>query len=239
MQTLQESDRRALAHLLRGWMASHAPDWTGANDSDPGITLLALFAFVTESLATERGALPERGRADAARLASAALLLAGGEGQAQDGPLERNRYFPGRLLGAEDFQVEQDYVRRRLRRHNRALHGAGIVHGLEVSVPPGAGSPGGQVVVQPGFAIAPDGEEIEVRSEIVAGLPECGDQLYVTLSPAERLTRPVAVSGEDEVHFARIEETFSLQVGASAGENGILLARLIRTAAGWQLAKGC
>ena len=27
-----------------------APDWTDANDSDPGITLLQLFAFLGESL---------------------------------------------------------------------------------------------------------------------------------------------------------------------------------------------
>ena len=33
-----------------------------------------------------------------------------------------------------EFTAEQDYVRERLRRHNRALHGVGVVRGLELAV---------------------------------------------------------------------------------------------------------
>jgi hypothetical protein len=239
MQSLQESDKHALARLLRHWMASHAPDWTDANDSDPGVTLLQLFAFVVESLLADGAPLSEHARLSAARLARCALLLAGDDGRAQSGPLVRNRYFSGRLLTAEDFQLEQDYLRGRLRRHNRVLHGAGIVHGLQVSVRSGSGSTGVQVVVQPGFAIAPDGEEVEVRSEISADIPEDGTRLCVTLSSAERFTHPVPVSDEEQAQFTRIEGTYSLRVGATPDVNGVVLARLLLTTTGWEIAKSC
>jgi len=235
MHNLQEGNYRELARILREWVAPHAPDWTDANAADPGITLLELLAFVTESLVANGAAIPERGRLGAARLARSALVLAGEKGHAQGDTLARNRYFSGRLLSAEDFQLEQDYVRRRLRRHNHELHGEGIVRGLQVSVRPIEGGPREQVVVQPGFAIAPDGEEIEVRCEASASLPETASHLSVTLSHAERMTCPVPAPDDEQVQFTRVEETFALHVEATCGRNGVVLARLIRTAAGWEV----
>ena len=43
------TDWRALAHALNRTMSAHAPEWTDRNDSDPGITLLELMAFLAES----------------------------------------------------------------------------------------------------------------------------------------------------------------------------------------------
>jgi hypothetical protein len=237
MLSLEQSDYRDLARVLREWTAVHAPDWTDVTDADPGITLLQLFAFFAESLEARGDAIPERGRLSAARLARSALALAGMNAPAPDCALVRNRYFSGRLLGAEDFQLEQDYLRERLRRHNRALHGTGIVCGLQVSVQPDCRS-GEQVLVQPGVAIDQDGEEIEVPCAASAGLPEAGSQLSVMLTHAERLTHPVAASDDEQVQFTRIEETFALQVAATAGQNGIVLARLIRTTGGWKIDEG-
>ena len=233
MQGLEEHGYRELARVLREWAASHAPDWTDRNDADPGITILELMAFVAEGLAF-RHPIPERGHHSATRLATAALALAGKKPSADDCGLVRNHYFAGRLLGADEFQLEQDYVRGRLRRHNRMLHGVGIVHGLQVSVSPdGAG--GEQVVVQPGLAIDPIGEEIEVRCETSARLPPTGDQLIVTLCYAERLTHPMPASAEQQVQFTRVEETFALQVAETAGEHAVALARLIRSADSWKV----
>jgi hypothetical protein len=237
MLSLEQSGHRDLARVLREWAAVHAPDWTDANDADPGITLLELFAFLTESLEARSDAMSERARLSAARLARSALALAGNNGLAQGSALARNRYFSGRLLGAEDFQLEQNYVRERLRRHNRALHGTGVVCGLQVSVQPD-GQSGEQVVVQPGVAIDPYGEEIEVPCAASASLPEAGSQLSVMLTQAERLTHPVAASDDEPVQFTRIEETFALQVAATVGQNGIVLARLIRTTDGWKVDEG-
>ena len=45
----------------------------------------------------------------------------------------RNRFFAGRLLTAEDFNLEQKYFREKHKRHNRTLHGFGVVTGLDVS----------------------------------------------------------------------------------------------------------
>jgi hypothetical protein len=61
--------------------------------------------------------------------------------------LKRNRFFSGKLLTAEDFALEQEYVRERLKRHNRYLHGFGVVFGLEVSRNRKA------IVISPGLAI--------------------------------------------------------------------------------------
>ena len=40
----------------------HNPDWTNYNDADPGITLLQLFAFMTDSLAYRANLIPDRNR---------------------------------------------------------------------------------------------------------------------------------------------------------------------------------
>jgi len=43
------NDWRALAQALNDTMSAHAPEWTDRTDSDPGITLLELMAFLAES----------------------------------------------------------------------------------------------------------------------------------------------------------------------------------------------
>ena len=234
MQSLEEKDYRELARVLREKMASRALDWTDANDSDPGVTLLELLASIAESLVVRSDAMPERGRLGAARLARAALTLAAGREQAKGCALARNWYFSGRLLTAEDLQRDQDYVRGRLRRHNRELHGNGIVRGLQVSVHPKAAG-AEEVLVQPGFAITPNGEEIEVCSETLVSLPQAESQLFLILSQAERFTHPVPVPDEEQVQFTRVEETFALHLEATAGQKGIALARLVRGAGGWKV----
>ena len=50
-----------------------------------------------------------------------------------DTMLERVRYFPRQLLPADDLSAEPDYLRERARRHNRYLHGWGVVCGCSVT----------------------------------------------------------------------------------------------------------
>jgi hypothetical protein len=52
-------------------------------------------------------------------------------------PLRRLRYFHGQMLGARDFQREQEYYRERLRLRMRCLLGYGVVCGLFVEPVPG------------------------------------------------------------------------------------------------------
>lgn len=40
----------------------HTPEWTNFNDSDPGVTLVQLFAFMTENLLYRSNQIPERNR---------------------------------------------------------------------------------------------------------------------------------------------------------------------------------
>ena len=44
-----------------------------------------------------------------------------------DTALERVKYFQGQMLSVSDLEAEQEYFLARLRRHNRHLHGWGVV----------------------------------------------------------------------------------------------------------------
>src|SRR3712207_3883488 len=58
-------DTRAYQELLDEALARipvHNPEWTNFNDSDPGVTLVQLFAFMTESLLYRANGIPERNR---------------------------------------------------------------------------------------------------------------------------------------------------------------------------------
>jgi len=236
MPKLDDAAYGDIAATLRARVDAHAPEWTDNNESDPGILLLELFAFVTESLLYRQNALPERGRSSAARLAKFAQALADDETRAACGAFERMRYFFGQVLGADEFRTEQDYFRHRLRRLNRELVGTGVVRGLGVSVQADDSGTGQHVVVKPGFAIDPRGEEIEVCGSASASLPQTGSVLYVTLHHAERLTRPQpALNGTE---FGRIEDGFAVRLEAAPGDEAVALARLVGTHGRWRVDEG-
>jgi hypothetical protein len=56
-RTYQDLVDEALARI-----PIHNPDWTNFNQSDPGVTLLELFAFLTENLLYRANQIPERNR---------------------------------------------------------------------------------------------------------------------------------------------------------------------------------
>jgi hypothetical protein len=230
MHQFDEATYREFADTLRRHVAAHTPDWTDHDDSDPGVTLLQLFAFLTDTLRYHADRIPERGRMSAIRLAQSALALAGTE--AASGALVRPRYFAGQRVGADDFRLEQDYFRSRLRRLNRALYGSGIVQGLDVSIQ--AGGSGDQVVIRPGLAIDRSGEEIDVATVATVVLPATsGQSFFVTLSRLERPTCPQPVSGGTE--FSRIEEGFIVHLETAEAGDGLTLARVLRADGGWHI----
>lgn len=132
-------------------------------------------------------------------------------GVSSDPPI-RNNYFAGKVLTAEDLQAEQDYHIGQRRSHNRLLHGAGVVQGLDVSVGPGG------VRVEPGMAIDCLGREIVVPKPSEVDLPDSGKAVMVAIAYAERLAEPVPVPGPggDDIAHTRILETFELSVGPEA-----------------------
>ena len=109
-----------------------------------------------------------------------------------DDSVKRVHYFTGQLLTAADFETEQHYFLERQRRHNRCLHGWGVVHGLKVTISK-KGGPSGTVYVSPGCALDCIGDELIVAEALSLTLPGHGSQLYVSLLLVDRETDFVPV----------------------------------------------
>jgi hypothetical protein len=116
--------------------------------------------------------------------------------------LERVRYFPRQLIGADDLTQEQCYHRQKLRNHNRFLHGWGVVCGCDVMP---ANDPTAPWVVRvcPGYILTPQGDEIwiptDARFDLETCLTESEDPS--TLSPpCPPIARPALES--KTVHLA-------------------------------------
>ncbi len=231
MRALTDRQLLRVREVLLDEVHAFAPDWTDQNDSDPGVTLLGLFAFLTEGLIFRQKAMPERGVSEAKRLAEAARALTGSASLPGCG-VRRVNYFSGQLLGEDDLRDEQDYFRERLRRLNRFLEGSGVVSGLNVSVAPGAGGHGQAVVVEPGFALNPRGE-----------LPAPSGVLFVQLLFRECPTEPVpalppasdASTAEVPQRFSRVEETFAIVLAETLQPDAVTLARLTAGRGRWRI----
>jgi hypothetical protein len=77
--TLPAIDDRNFDSLVRDaltYAAVHAPEWTHTGPSDPGVTLVELFAFMAESLLYRANLIPERNRLKFLQLLGIALLPA-------------------------------------------------------------------------------------------------------------------------------------------------------------------
>jgi hypothetical protein len=122
---------------------------------------------------------------------------------------ERPRYFFGQVIGVDDLEQEQLYHREKARRHNRLLHGWGIVRGLEVQ----AGKPrAAEIKISPGYALDRNGEEIIVGTGVTVDLSghAAGAPLYVAVRYDERLEHPVP--GPHGKEYSRVRETFAVEV---------------------------
>lgn len=321
-------DWPSLTRALRQTMRSHAPGWTEANDSDPGITILEVFAYLAENLQF-RDAPGTAVSSAAARAIAALERLADGEPVAvvvngqpwqvvdslanagpdaavftldpstgeitfgdgvrgrvpepgsiivryrtgsqeaegsttisvrttwpprhrylgvslresatqpspdvstteQWGGSTRPNYFSGRVLGAQDFQQEQQYHLDARRRHLLALHGSGVARGLDVAVSSG----GASVTVQPGLAIDASGREIVLDTPAVITPAEgVTSPAWLTLEYAERGIQMVPTA-DGEPQASRIQEGCRITITPSACEPGVTLARLIHETNAWRV----
>ena len=121
--------------------------------------------------------------------------------------LKRNRFFTGQLLTAEDLELEQQYFREKLKRHNRSLHGFGVVGGLELSITEG------KIHLSPGLALDCQGNEIAVGVTLELALPDDSDGKGTSLlgiSYLEKVSEPVPVPGSPEPQNSRIAESFEV-----------------------------
>lgn len=83
-------------------------------------------------------------------------------------PWKRVAYARGMVLGVDEFEQAELHQLEAARRANRALHGYGVVCGLDVSVPETAGSR--EIRVEPGLAIDPQGRWVRVPDARCADL---------------------------------------------------------------------
>ena len=74
---------------------------------------------------------------------------------------ERVHYFSRQLITAEDMIDEQNFFLQKLRRHNRFLHGWGVVCGCRVEAAPTSQYPW-RVKICDGYALDPRGNEIDL-----------------------------------------------------------------------------
>lgn len=79
----------------------------------------------------------------------------------------RPRFFDGQLLSADDLNRLERYILQKNRLQNRTLHGWGVVCGLEVVCDPCKD----QLIVRPGYALSPCGDDIVVPGNV--SVPIC------------------------------------------------------------------
>lgn len=155
--------------------------------------------------------------------------------------LERTNFFPRQLVSAPDLTQDQTYFLEKLRRHNRLLHGWGVVCGARCKK--GAGAC--EVIIEPGYLLGPFGDEIVIDREVTIDVckqdldgnvsgpcgqptdPWCsnvridrraGDKLYIAARYAECQDRPVrVVSGgcgchTEDCEYSRIRDSYVIRV---------------------------
>jgi hypothetical protein len=229
-------DRAALESLaadFRNVMQSSVPQWTDPAESDPGVTILEVFAFVSEGLVFHTGQIPERGRA-AARRAAAALAALGETSEPGGESLKRPLFFNGQLLDAATFAAEQEYHREKLRRLNRALLGYGVVSGLAIHVEPGD-SGAGRVVVEPGHAIDRRGEQVSLPRRATLALPAHGESAFVTIRNWEHACTASPMAGGEPDGRPSVEEACLIGIRPAVIPPAFALARLVRSDGRWQV----
>lgn len=134
----------------------------------------------------------------------------------QEVALKRVNFFDGQLLTAADLRAEQDYFLARGRRHNRVVHGWGVLRGLGVSVS------GDAVEVSSGAAIDCAGNEIHLPACVALAIPPDARRLVVVIRHVERGVDPVPALGstvaadESSIQYSRIEEACEVELSATA-----------------------
>jgi hypothetical protein len=148
--------------------------------------------------------------------------------------LERVRFFPRQLISADDLTLEQSYFRNKLRRHNRLLHGWGIVCGALVSM--SDSTTAAEAIIGPGCILGPYGDEIVIDRSLTLDLAgyitnDCADEpcndagqddgqasslYYIAVKHAECMSEPVhvltGVCGCDELQceYSRIRDHYEI-----------------------------
>lgn len=131
-------------------------------------------------------------------------------------PLERNKYFYGKMLTARDFEVEQNYFNNKRRIINRTILGTGVVCGLGVYR-----NDDSSFSLETGLALDYMGREIVVPAPVIRKLSmvegaekiDKQDQAFLCLQYAQTDIEPVnsiGASDSESRRFNKTEESFRL-----------------------------
>jgi hypothetical protein len=196
-------------------------DWTDLNEHDPGIALVELFAWLTETLIYRHAQMPEpgtvalsqmpeRGTVAAARLAVAALALVKDRPQPHSSVLKQVRFFegrlyrdprysPGQLLEDDDLSGAVDYTQSKCRNH----FAYGTVCGLQVTVQDEAGP---TVHVTPGYVVDPRGRTVVLDKPLALSLPTSLKRVSVIARPRGCGPLSIAILPSLECEFLIVDE---------------------------------
>ncbi len=152
-----------------------------------------------------------------------------------EGP-QRAPFFHGKVLTPEDLEHTQQYFRERFKRHNRSLHGFGIVSGLNVSVK------SGQVVVEQGLALDCSDADRRAAFVNVRFIDVCADRTAI------------AEAEESSERTGYLAESFELAVSPENSNRGhrhvrarwlacgqphaLTIAKLKLSSRGWRVERG-
>jgi hypothetical protein len=141
---------------------------------------------------------------------------------------ERNRYFYGKPMTVSDFEAEQRYLIGKHRYTNRLVHGAGVLCGLQVTLPESFNAERPTVEVAEGAALDCCGNLIIVsRSSTVEIKGDFNPEVvnYLFIKYAECSKQPVMLSANgsscaEVCCYNRIQETFEIVAMTTAPGGG-------------------
>ncbi len=137
-------------------------------------------------------------------------------------PFERNKYYYGKLLSVNDFELEQKYMNDKRRTMNRFLYGSGVVAGMYVLLVDDF-----SISVERGLALDYSGREIVIDNPVIKKLslidgydayaqPQSSQSfLYLCLEYKEEAVEPVYnVAGKNtavsETDYNKVREGYRL-----------------------------
>jgi len=153
---------------------------------------------------------------------------------------KRINFFTFLDTGETEWKNEQAYHRNKHLNHWLQAHGWGVIGGFRVTQTAPASL---DVLIEPGFAIAPDGEEIIMeltlpyRLSLAEYVPPSGTRtMYVVAEHVAEETDPVFVDEIGEPRNSMIEDkTLLSAVEAVPAGNQVPLARVVLTSTATQV----
>ncbi len=135
------------------------------------------------------------------------------DGTSSKNNLKRNNYFKGKLLSAEDFIAEQNYLSDKIRKLSAQTNGYGVIEGLKVENI----SQKRHITIGAGSAVDTSGNLYMLMHHKTYDLPhdiQKGDYIYLKYleNPIELLSVQSDEECSDECCYNKIEETFEVMV---------------------------